>query len=110
MRSGLLACAAISIAFDSANKTTTSSVWTQFMDLISQVKGRTLALKLFILLQTYFSLKLEVMERICINNNQSSFRLSVQVANIMLDKQGTHFIKSAKYSEQNITHGSQLFT
>lgn len=49
------------------------------------------------------------MERIYINNNQSSFRLSVQVANIMLDKQGTHFIKSARYSEQNITHGSQLF-
>lgn len=50
------------------------------------------------------------MDRIYTNNNQSSFRLSLQVANIMLDKQGTRFIKSARYPEQNITRGSQLFT
>jgi len=81
------------------------------MDVISQqVRGRTLALKRFLLLQTYFSLKLEVTERIYMNNTQSSFRLSIQVANITLDKQGTHFIKSVRCSEQNTTHGSQLFT
>lgn len=53
---------------------------------------------------------LQVMEIIYMNNNQSSFRLLVQVVNIMLDKQGTHFIKSAIYLEQRIIYRSQLFT
>lgn len=42
MREGLLACAAISIAFGSANKTTTSSVWTQLTELISQEGPETI--------------------------------------------------------------------
>lgn len=60
----MLVSAAITITFDSANRTTTSSVWIQFMDPISEVMGRALAQILSILLQTHFSLKFEVMERI----------------------------------------------
>lgn len=52
----------------------------------------------------------EVMKIIYMNNNQSSFRLSVQAVNIMLDKQGTQFIKSARYLKQRIIYRSQLFT
>lgn len=52
----------------------------------------------------------EVIEIVYINNNQSSFRHSVQVVNTTLDKQSTHFINSARYLEQRIKYRRQLST